>query len=90
MQALLLCVVYAVCRRVRGHAWFAALDIGTDTVQSEPAMLAKAVRLNTILVSTCRCFDIFNGQFVLPDRMEECAFTLWLAKEQLHRSASSA
>ncbi|KAK4032262.1 fungal-specific transcription factor domain-containing protein [Parachaetomium inaequale] len=71
LQALLLYVVYTVCRR------------------SEEGMLAKAVRLNAILVSTCRCLDIFSGHHVLPDRLEECAFTLWLAKEQLHRFAFS-
>jgi hypothetical protein len=48
-------------------------------------MLAKAVHLNSIMISTCRCFDIFSGHNILPDRMEDCAFTLWLAKEQLHR-----
>ena len=56
--------------------------------QSEEGMLAKAVRLNAILVSTCRCLDIFSGHHVLPDRLEECAFTLWRAKEQLHRYVS--
>jgi hypothetical protein len=48
-------------------------------------MLAKAVRLNAILVSSCRCLDIFSGHYVLPERMEECAFTFWLAREQVHR-----
>ncbi|GAB1311574.1 hypothetical protein MFIFM68171_01784 [Madurella fahalii] len=71
LQALLLCIVYAVCCR------------------SEQGMLAKAVRLNALLVSTCRCLDIFNGHHVLPDYVEECAFTFWLAKEQLHRLAFS-
>ncbi|KAL1839854.1 hypothetical protein VTJ49DRAFT_1085 [Mycothermus thermophilus] len=71
LQALLLCVVYAVCCR------------------SEDGLLARAVRLNAIMVSTCRCLDIFSGHNILPDRLEECAFTLWLAKEQLHRLAFS-
>jgi hypothetical protein len=48
-------------------------------------MLVKAVRLNAILVSICRCLDIFSGHHVLPERLEECALMFWLAKEQLHR-----
>ncbi|SPQ26510.1 46fc4c23-44e7-4e08-8856-5fb8848ebb16 [Thermothielavioides terrestris] len=71
LQALLLCVVYAVCRR------------------GEESMLVKAVRLNAILVSICRCLDIFSGHHVLPERLEECALMFWLAKEQLHRLAFS-
>ncbi|KAL2122408.1 hypothetical protein VTJ04DRAFT_2863 [Mycothermus thermophilus] len=57
--------------------------------RAEEGMLAKAVHLNSIMISTCRCFDIFSGHNILPDRMEDCAFTLWLAKEQLHRLAFS-
>jgi hypothetical protein len=48
-------------------------------------MLAKAVRLNTVLVTTCRCLDIFHGRHTLPERLQECALTFWLAEEQLHR-----
>ncbi|KAK4118843.1 hypothetical protein N657DRAFT_694102 [Parathielavia appendiculata] len=71
LQALLLCVIYAICCR------------------GERGMLARAVRLNTILVSTCRCLEVFHGRHTLPERLEECAFTFWLAEEQLHRLAFS-
>ncbi|KAM7210846.1 zinc finger protein zas1 [Rhypophila decipiens] len=57
--------------------------------RSEERMLAKAVRLNAILVSTCRLLDVFNGHHILPERLQDCAFTFWLAKEQLHRLAFS-
>jgi hypothetical protein len=53
--------------------------------QNEQGMLAKAVRLNAVLVTTCRCLDIFHGRHTLPEHLQECALTFWLAEEQLHR-----
>jgi hypothetical protein len=88
LQALLLCVVYAIYCRVNHYHSTCQAQLLTNR-QREQTMLAKAIRLNAILVSTCRCLDIFSGHHALPERMDQCAFTFWLAKEQLHRYHST-
>ncbi|KAK4175077.1 fungal-specific transcription factor domain-containing protein [Triangularia setosa] len=49
--------------------------------------IGKACRGIAILTQSCRCIGIFNGSHSLPERLQDDAFTFWLAKEQLHRLA---
>ncbi|KAK0744485.1 fungal-specific transcription factor domain-containing protein [Apiosordaria backusii] len=49
--------------------------------------LGKACRVISLLTQSCRCIGIFNGSHSLPERLQDDAFTFWLAKEQLHRLA---
>ncbi|KAK4182995.1 zinc finger protein zas1 [Podospora australis] len=57
------------------------------TYNMNERLIGKATRANAILHMSCRCLGIFNGSHNLPDRLQDRAFTFWLAKEQLHRLA---
>ncbi|PQE23456.1 Transcription factor protein [Rutstroemia sp. NJR-2017a BBW] len=76
LQALLLCVVYALY-------FLLTQELTTK------GMAARAVHFNSILISTCRHSGIFNGQNRYYE-LGDCPFDLWLVQEQLHRLAFSA
>ncbi|KAL8768135.1 MAG: hypothetical protein Q9209_005526 [Squamulea sp. 1 TL-2023] len=54
---------------------------------TKEGILARAVHLNSILISHCRHQGVFNGQYTDRDTedSEISPFASWLAQEQLHR-----
>ncbi|KAK8139028.1 hypothetical protein PG984_002408 [Apiospora sp. TS-2023a] len=91
LQALFLCVVYATYRPVSSHAVDSVDPQGSTLVltraQSEKGMMTWAVRLNSILISTCRSFGVFSDERALPHQLEDDALAAWIAREHLHRLA---
>ncbi|KAI1385385.1 uncharacterized protein F4822DRAFT_412917 [Hypoxylon trugodes] len=65
----------------------------TCTLTSE-GMVAKALNLTGLLISTCRYLGVFNGQYTCRDKTGDvneftCPFIAWRVQEQLNRLAFS-
>ncbi|KAI1371323.1 hypothetical protein F4677DRAFT_316116 [Hypoxylon crocopeplum] len=61
----------------------------TYTLTTE-GMVAKALNLTSLLISTCRYLGIFSGQYTCQERTDqecECPFVAWRIQEQLNRLA---
>ncbi|KAI0165284.1 hypothetical protein GGR52DRAFT_558229 [Hypoxylon sp. FL1284] len=60
---------------------------------TEDGMVARALNLSGLLISTCRHLGIFNGQYIpneISGKESECPFTMWRIQEQLNRIAFDA
>ncbi|KAK7989613.1 hypothetical protein PG990_006476 [Apiospora arundinis] len=56
---------------------------------SEKGMATWAVRLNSILISTCRCVGVFSDETTSAHELNDNPLAVWLAREHLHRLAFS-
>ncbi|KAI1497298.1 fungal-specific transcription factor domain-containing protein [Biscogniauxia marginata] len=52
----------------------------------EEGMLARALNMSAVLISTCRYLGIFNGLYEIDDCIED-QFAFWRSQEQLNRLA---
>ncbi|KAI5920578.1 fungal-specific transcription factor domain-containing protein [Camillea tinctor] len=50
----------------------------------EEGMLAKALNMSAVFISTCRYLGIFNGLYEIDDAIED-QFAIWRSQEQLNR-----
>ncbi|KAI1636146.1 fungal-specific transcription factor domain-containing protein [Biscogniauxia mediterranea] len=53
----------------------------------EEGMLAKALNMSAVFISTCRYLGIFNGLYEIDDAIED-QFAFWRSQEQLNRYTS--
>lgn len=71
-----------------GSAAYSPFEVRLKQAQTSDSILAKALHLNSVLISHCRYLGVFSGQYSYRDA-NDSAFTLWSAQEQIHRYESS-